>query len=1358
MPRRRSFTLAHALLLSTTAALLASPAVQAQSADDWAVTRDPFDKSVIARYKAILSKNPHDAGALAKLLEMYRRYRTVDLLRSEYQKVADGNGSASALVVLARIDKSTGDTARALELLRKASANLKDDAELWALIGDLAKPSDASGARTAYDQALTLSKAPALKKRALRALADLALAANDVDAANNYFKAYLELEPRNAQLWLERGDAMLAAKKHTAAIESYDAAEKLLGTDPARRMEVVSRRGQAFDAMGQPDKAVEEYQRAIKMAPKGYYLEVELTNRIIDIYRRKQDLPALLTKYEAAWTVASRGHFEWSTLGKLYEETGAQDKAIEAFKKAAAKAPWEIDTQRRLIALLENSGRDDEALAQFEAVVRAAPGEARFSLDLAERYWRRGKQALALGSLKKIEARFGGDAGVLSAVADMYQRWGQESAAIAIYERLAKLEPDDPNHLIALGEQYNAKGDKTRALATWRKIGDAKTAKAYARLGEVMAEHARADEALENFAKALKLEPQNPEIYKARATVQESEKRFADAAADWEKVLSLVGKKVTDRGARREARKRLVQVVVRWAQKTSSYRERWLAAFNQKPADLDAGYCLAELFTKSVVAGQPLDTLQKLFGLVPDDQELLLDLVKSYRQARRFDDAVALLLRLTELAPSREREAFTQIAEIKSEARQDQEAIEWSQKALAKSPNDPVAYEHMGERYVEMHKLPEAIAAYAKATELDAKNVKAHFALADLYILTNAAPKATELYRKIIRNSTDDEVVRRAGRAAIDLEEMMPTLGELERVLSPLTFVMSHKPVYRQLLVDLLVRYVPTLAERARSGAPDVAAAATAELQRLGTTGLRPLLEALRDDKDQTEQRLAIGVLGYLQNRDAALPLLRIATAPVAIDTTLRASPAAQVMERELRVAAVIAAGRLADPNAVADLVTLADHERPEMRQAALFAMARAHSAAAVPTLIKHLDDQDADSQALACLGLVDTTDGKVIAQIAAVAADRSRADVVRGACAYALATTRAPGNEAVLTDLVVSGTEQTQRLAAWGLASLGSPRSIPTLLNAYFTRGSDAGQVAADITAALGQLAIPMARSTNHTFAAPPQQNRIDVNGILETLPNERAATTLRADWLANNATAVADAINRALRLHRDVVLGTLTDLDHHSRGLSLGTLLSNDELQRPSAVAALGNIARTIEPTLRTVAANADSKVRASALSVLGKIGTGSESAAILLRGLTDPAESVVIAAINASGHWLQREPNPELRAHLHALTAAPSWQVRPAAVSAAASCGALTDSELAVLAKDASAFVRQAVATSIGLSTTAWPVLDGLAKDPIWQVRAAVAGRLRDAVDGHGKALRATLATDRAPQVRLAAGEKQ
>src|SRR5678816_3958389 len=103
---------------------------------------------------------------------------------------------------------------------------------------------------------------------------------------------------------IERGDAMLAAGKRDVALESYTAAEKLLGSDPAKRVEVVARRGQALEGMNKDDEAVAEYRRAIKLAPKGYYLEVELTGRIIDIYRHKQALPALLAQYEKDWPEA----------------------------------------------------------------------------------------------------------------------------------------------------------------------------------------------------------------------------------------------------------------------------------------------------------------------------------------------------------------------------------------------------------------------------------------------------------------------------------------------------------------------------------------------------------------------------------------------------------------------------------------------------------------------------------------------------------------------------------------------------------------------------------------------------------------------------------------------------------------------------------------------------------------------------------------------------------------------------------------------------------------------------------------------------------------------------------------------
>src|SRR5690349_19496474 len=477
--------------------LLAVPAVasiaRAQPAGDWGVKRDPFNQTDIARYKGILRANPHDGPALAKLLEMYRRYRTIDLLKDEYQKQIEKNGNdIAALVVMGRLQHTTGDDARALELFQRAVASKDDDAQTWLLIGELEKGANKTkDARAAYDKALVHASAKEMKKKALRALADLALATGDNDGANAYFKQFLEVDPRNAQLWIERGDAMLAAGKRDIALDSYASAEKLLGSDPAKRVEVVARRGQALEGLGKDDEAVTEYRRAIKLAPKGYYLEVELTGRIVDIFRRKQALPQLLAQYEKEWSEGGRGHFEWSTLGKLYEETGAQDKAIAALKKAVAKSAWELDTQRRLIQLLENSGRDDEALAQYEAVVRAAPGEARFQLDLAERYWRRGNEKKALEALTRLQARFPSDAGVISAIADLYQRWGKEDLAIKEYERLATLEPDDPSHIVTLGEQYWQKGDKAKAETTWKRLANSGKAASIAKLAEVMAEHGK---------------------------------------------------------------------------------------------------------------------------------------------------------------------------------------------------------------------------------------------------------------------------------------------------------------------------------------------------------------------------------------------------------------------------------------------------------------------------------------------------------------------------------------------------------------------------------------------------------------------------------------------------------------------------------------------------------------------------------------------------------------------------------------------------------------------------------------------------------------------------------------------------
>lgn len=211
--RRLGFLLGCAL---AAASIAAPQQAAAQPADDWGVKRDPFDKSVIAKYKAILARNPHDATALAKLLDMYRRYRTVDLLRDEYTKVLDKKpDDVNAMIVIGRLHRMTGDDVRALEMWKRAVAKRDTDAPTWILIGEAHKAaSKHAEARAAYDKALAHASAKDMKKKALRALADLALATNDVDGANAYFKTFLELDPKNAQLWIERGDAMQIGRAH----------------------------------------------------------------------------------------------------------------------------------------------------------------------------------------------------------------------------------------------------------------------------------------------------------------------------------------------------------------------------------------------------------------------------------------------------------------------------------------------------------------------------------------------------------------------------------------------------------------------------------------------------------------------------------------------------------------------------------------------------------------------------------------------------------------------------------------------------------------------------------------------------------------------------------------------------------------------------------------------------------------------------------------------------------------------------------------------------------------------------------------------------------------------------------------
>src|SRR5262249_50690992 len=129
---------------------------------DWSVRRDPFDPVVIARYKQLLARDPH-GGALQRLKSLYTRYRSLDRLIAEDDAAPEDHAT---LVVRARLHADAA-------LWHRVVGVDPNDVKSWLALGAL------EHVRDPYEEVVARTHDPALARRALRALADLAIAARD---------------------------------------------------------------------------------------------------------------------------------------------------------------------------------------------------------------------------------------------------------------------------------------------------------------------------------------------------------------------------------------------------------------------------------------------------------------------------------------------------------------------------------------------------------------------------------------------------------------------------------------------------------------------------------------------------------------------------------------------------------------------------------------------------------------------------------------------------------------------------------------------------------------------------------------------------------------------------------------------------------------------------------------------------------------------------------------------------------------------------------------------------------------------------------------------------------------------------
>jgi tetratricopeptide (TPR) repeat protein len=184
---------------------------------------------------------------------------------------------------------------------------------------------------------------------------------------------------------------------------------------------------------------------------------------------------------EEAAELDAGDHFVHHQLGAVLLETGKPADALEHLREAAGQEPDNPEFRYYLGRAYLQLGQVSEAIQEYQEAVAHAPMQHQWHAELGEIYLKEHSYLPALESLRLA----------------------------------AQLEPSEPHYRYNLAIALAANGDIWGAIHNLREVisvmGDEVGAEWHYLLGRMLVELGRHDEALESFARANKLEPDNPD-------------------------------------------------------------------------------------------------------------------------------------------------------------------------------------------------------------------------------------------------------------------------------------------------------------------------------------------------------------------------------------------------------------------------------------------------------------------------------------------------------------------------------------------------------------------------------------------------------------------------------------------------------------------------------------------------------------------------------------------------------------------------------------------------------------------------------------------------------------------------------
>jgi tetratricopeptide (TPR) repeat protein len=504
--------------------------------------------------------------------------------------------------------------------------------------------------------------------------------------------------------------------------------------------------GSRLEENAEMENALVAYQKVLNFDPG----QAELALRVAALLSRQEDFPRAIDVLKDAIKAKPKEPEPYLQLSFIYAKyLKKTEQALKYAEQAVALDPKNFDAYQRLYEIEAAGGNPKKAIEALQRAAAVKSDDPTFWIRLGKLYASTVFKAEAEAKpedikrvndfFKKALENAGDDSVALKDVADYFAASQQIQEAIPLYLKVLELQPDDSNAREKLASGFVLTNQRTKAIEMLQEIiqQHPERYQPYELLAQLLDEGARALDSANQ-----------PEAAKAE---------FAKAAANYEQSLLI-------NPGRANTCLRLAELLIGPLKESERAATVLTEARQRFPNAPEFTYYLGLALREAKHPQQAVTTFEEALDEARGENEGMLnarfyfDYGAAADQAGLYDKAAELLRKSIALDPANAAEAYNYIGFMWAEHNLHlDEAEEMIGRALQLDPNngayldslgwlqyrkgkfddalrellraaqnlkrdDPIVFEHIGDTYSKLNRVPQALEFWQKAIALDPAN------------------------------------------------------------------------------------------------------------------------------------------------------------------------------------------------------------------------------------------------------------------------------------------------------------------------------------------------------------------------------------------------------------------------------------------------------------------------------------------------------------------------------------------------------------------------------------------------------------------------------------------------------------